>query len=338
MKIIALFTLLTITLACTDFRYFDGFSARTMDFPIPEDTHLRLIPEGEHYNADEISWITKVGYLSFTLYGPNNTADGLNQCGLSCAVLTLLETEYQNYTGINSLGMTNSCDFILGQFCTTTEVQQAMSQLNIFRDILISGIPCPLLHLSIHDSSGQSLVIEFLKGQQIFHNNKIGILTNDPPYDWHIKNIQNYNYISNIFPTGDITINDFTFNAAYFGYPTSNFGISADDGPVSRFVRIAELIRYVDVTQHPLIMGYHLLEKVSVVPGYSKVKSGNLLLTDATIYRVIRDHTNLKIYFNTINNLGLKMVDLSLPITGGSIFLEDLHPNNYVDITTLFIL
>jgi choloylglycine hydrolase len=337
---------------CTDFRYPVGnkliYSARTMDFPTLEFTQLRLIPEGVYYESKSIyqgvSWITNVGYLSLTSYGINKTVDGLNQCGLSCALLTLMETEYQTVTDEKqALAMTDVCDWILGQFCNTQDIEYNMKNITVYRDYLIKNIPCPLLHISIHDAANNSLVIEFIKGKQVFHNNFIGILTNDPTYDWHIKNVQNYNYINNVAPTGSITINNFEFNASYYGYPVSNFGISSDDGPVSRFVRISQLIRYMTIPQNnqqAILMGYHLLEKVSVVPGFSKVYNNNKYLTDVTIYRIIRDHTNLRFYFVTYNDLTMKMVDLNTNIYAVSpnrTFVDNPYPYNFFNITSMLL-
>ena len=348
--LIVTLTLISTIFTCTDFRFpvANGliYSARTMDFPTLEFTQLRLIPSGVYYESNNIyqgvSWITNTGYLSLTSYGINKTVDGLNQCGLSCALLTLMETEYQTVTDENqSLGMTDICDWILGQFCNTQDVQYNMKNITVYQDNLIENIPCPLLHVSIHDSSNNSLVIEFIKGQQVFHNNLIGILTNDPTYDWHIKNIQNYNYINNVAPTGSITINSFKFNASYYGYPMSNFGISSDDGPVSRFVRISQLIRYMNVPHNnnqAIIMGYHLLEKVSVVPGFTKIYNNDKYFTDVTIYRIIRDHSNLKFYFITYNDLIMKMVDLNIDIptiSSTHTFIDNPHPLNYFNITSI---
>lgn len=352
-----LYLLLTLTVistvfTCTDFRYPVAddsiFSARTMDFPVLELTQLRLIPKGIYYQSNSIylgvSWTTNVGYLSLTSYGVNKTVDGLNQCGLSCALLTLMETEYQTVTDEKqALAMTDICDWILGQFCTTQDVQSNISNVMVYRDYLVGTLPCPLLHVSVHDASSNSLVIEFIKGRQVFHDNIIGILTNDPTYDWHIKNIQNYNYISNVAPTGSITINDFNFDAAYYGYPTSNFGISSDDGPVSRFVRISQLIRYMTVpnnSEQAITMGYHLLEKVSVVPGFSKIYSNEKYLTGVTIYRIIRDHTNKRFYFITYNDLTMKMVDLNVDIYSTSTnrtFIDNPYPHNYLNITSMLL-
>lgn len=340
---------LSTVLCCTDFRYPVGdnlvFSARTMDFPTVQFAQFQLVPKGEHYQSNKIysgvEWETSVGYLSITVYGINKTVDGLNQCGLSCALLTLIETEYQTVTDENrALAISDICDWVLGQFCRVGDVETNLTNLTVYRDYLVEEIPFPLVHVSIHDTEGNSLVIEFLKGKQVFHNNNIGILTNDPTYEWHIKNIQNYNYISNLQPTGSININNFNFNASYPGYGTSNFGISSDDGPVSRFVRISQLIRFLDFprnSEEAIVMGYHLLEKVSVVPGFTKIYMEDRYRTGLTIYRIIRDHTNLKFYIATYNDLTLKMVDLDVYIHSISprhIFVDNLNPHNYVNITS----
>ena len=43
------------------------------------------------------------------------------------------------------------------------------------------------------DAEGQSIVVEYVKGELRLHNNtKVGVMTNDPTWDWHLQNLNNY--------------------------------------------------------------------------------------------------------------------------------------------------
>ena len=43
------------------------------------------------------------------------------------------------------------------------------------------------------DAEGQSIVVEYVKGELRLHNNtKVGVMTNDPTWDWHLQNLINY--------------------------------------------------------------------------------------------------------------------------------------------------
>jgi choloylglycine hydrolase len=359
--ILSILFLIALTRQCSDmtFSVEDGtvISARTMDFPVPMGTKLEIITIGVSYfsqspseSINPFNWITQHGYVSFSVFGPNKTADGLNDCGLSCAALTLMETEYQDpFSNINKqvMGASTLCNYILAGFCSVVDVQESVSQLCVYQDELLPGLPTPLLHLSIRDRSGNDLVLEFIQGNQVYHDNLVGVLTNDPSYDWHIKNIQVYNYVGNIVPHGSITINKFTYDSFSYGYAVSNYGMSSDDSPVSRFVRAVMTIRFMHVPKNcdnAVFEGYNLLSKVSVIPGTTEVldKKGGILV-DKTIYKIIRDHTNLKIYYSTFYDPTIRMIDLNnINFNNAinsfeSVFLVGLQNERIVNVTSSFL-
>lgn len=327
--------------ACTDFRYPSNagvYSARTMDFPFPELVQIKAVGLGEYYNPSLVTWYTNQTYVSFASYGINNTAEGMNNCGLSCAFLTLIETEYQNVTNPNiALGITNLCDYVLGQFCVSDDAKNGLLQLEIYRNDVALGRPCPLVHVSIHDSWGNSAVLEFIRGKQVWHNNQIGILTNDPTYEFHLKNIEQYSYCNNVAPSGNYTINGYTYDPSKLEYSSSNYGVPSDGGSISRFARISQYARFASrptTTDASVVLGFHMLEKISVAPWYSLFKYEGKMYYTLTIYRVVRDHTNRVIYYMTYNDLVIKMIDIkAITIGTKNIPMEDLNPHNYLDVT-----
>ena len=320
-----------------------------MDFPYPQFVQIKGVSSGEYFSPQDsqLVWVTTQPYISFASYGINNSAEGMNRCGLSCSILTLLETEYQNITNPKiALGITDLCDFILGQFCSVQDAKVAISGLEVFWNSMIGepkpglarfDVLAPLVHVSLHDEFGNSAVLEFIKGEQVWHDNPIGILTNDPPYDFHLRNVQIYSYCSNVFPNGARTINNYTYDPAEFAYSAGNFGIPADDSPVSRFVRISQYVRF---ASHPesasasVILGFHLLEKVSVVPWFSLLEEKGKTLHGITIYRVVRDHTNKIIYYSTYNDLVIKLLDVNAN-SSGMYWMEKVKPHNYINMTEL---
>ena len=42
------------------------------------------------------------------------------------------------------------------------------------------------------DAAGEAIVLEFVHGALRAHNNTVGVLTNDPTWDWHVANLNNY--------------------------------------------------------------------------------------------------------------------------------------------------
>src|SRR5699024_1112390 len=62
---------------------------------------------------------------------------------------------------------------------------------------VLGGLPMPF-HYAVHDAQGQSLVIEFHHGQRTIYDNPVGVLTNAPQFSWHLTNLNNYTYLSNV--------------------------------------------------------------------------------------------------------------------------------------------
>ncbi|KAF1795066.1 Choloylglycine hydrolase/NAAA C-terminal [Phytophthora cactorum] len=186
-------------------------SGRSMDFEADLDTALEVIPRNTHFqelpvsgcpDCPDFEWQNKLGFVAANVYGVNVAADGLNEAGLSAAWLYLDATEYPNpENGIGNFNeskpvVTSICSYILGNFATVDEVKKGLEQVQLAG---INGevaqkllhVPVPAdgkahsapLHVSVHDHNGNNLVIEFLQGNPIFHDNPNGVLTNDPPLE-----------------------------------------------------------------------------------------------------------------------------------------------------------
>jgi len=319
----------TVVTSCTDFGYpVDNyvFSARTMDFFIPQDAIIFPVTLNTHFVSlspinDQMgtSWYSSLGYISFTAYGYNHTVDGMNTCGLTCALLTLIETEYQTVPSDKSnqaLQASLICDYVLGQFCNVQDAQTNLSKLYIYRDYLIGKVPMPLIHVSIRDENNNAIVLEIIKGEQIYYNNLISVLTNDPKYDWHIQNNRNYDSINNLASPTKVVINNLEYESYSCGYSSPNT-LPYNDSPVSRFVRIAQTIRMIEPASninYALAKGYNLLSKIEVMPGTTvfpveQMPSGKM--EGMTIYKFIRDHTNRRIYFATYFDPTLRLIELT---------------------------
>lgn len=172
---------------------------------IPRGTHFQELPVSGCPKCPDFQWTNKLGFVAANVYGVNVAADGLNEAGLSAAWLYLDATEYPTPEKEGNFNMSKSvvtslCSYILGNFATVEEVKTGLQRVQLAG---INGqvaqqvlhVPAPAdgkaktapLHVSVHDRNGHSLVIEFLKGVPIFHDNPNGVLTNDPPLEQQLE-------------------------------------------------------------------------------------------------------------------------------------------------------
>lgn len=79
----------------------------------------------------------------------------------------------------------------------------------------------PPFHYVLHDVKGGILVVEPLNGKLVATDNPYGVLTNLPPFDWHVNNLGNYVKLSSLEPAPmkayGQTIAPISTEAGFFG-------------------------------------------------------------------------------------------------------------------------
>jgi choloylglycine hydrolase len=193
-----------------------------------------------------LTWTAKYGYVGLNAAGmkdaygnflTNMITDGMNNVGLAIGGLWLDgSTQYQPVTNASqALYIADFASFVLGTCQTVTDVETAIGGVQVWCDAdPISQMPYIPLHFSIHDANSGSIVIEFLGGPPSIQPNPVGVLTNEPPFAWHLSNIENYVNLSATDAPG-ITIGNTSF--AQTGHGSGMLGLPGDSTPPSRFIR-----------------------------------------------------------------------------------------------------
>ena len=92
-------------------------------------------------------------------------------------------------------------NYLLGNFKSVADIKQTLPKVRVIRNLEIEkafGAPIPL-HYVVSDATGASIVIEYTKGVLAISDNRVGVMTNSPSYDWHLLNLRNY---TNLKPLG----------------------------------------------------------------------------------------------------------------------------------------
>jgi choloylglycine hydrolase len=330
--------------ACTDFQLKANDGAvivgRSMEFELDLQSRLFVHPRGEKRVSDSpsgkgLQWVSKYGFVSANAVGLDTVVDGLNENGLSVGFLWLPEsTEYQDVLPGGESRAINILDlgaWILGNFDTVSEVKAAMKNVVVWGKFMpqIQGVPT--LHVSVHDAAGNSLVIEFVDGQQKLYDNPNGVLTNEPAFDWQIVNLRNYLNLRAL-SSGRVNFGGMVLNPT--GEGTGLLGIPGDWTPPSRFVRATTMIHFARPADNALQgvnLAQHILNAVDIPKGVVLDDTGS---SDYTQWVLIKDLKNKAVYFRSYDNLLLRSLDLkkldfrpgaksrSIPISGGLGFVE----------------
>lgn len=151
-----------------------------------QGTHLWMYPRGLERDGaggpGTLTWTFRYGSIVTTVYGIG-TADGLNERGLGVHMLYLKTTDFgprdPSKPGVHA-GLWSQ--FLLDNAAT---VEEALAALETVQVVMVEthGHKATV-HLAIEDATGDSAIIEFVKGKRVVHHGREHrIMTNDPTYD-----------------------------------------------------------------------------------------------------------------------------------------------------------
>jgi choloylglycine hydrolase len=308
-------------LACTDFivQAQDGsiINGRSLEFGLEFQSKIKFFSRNQRITSQApgqkkgIQWISKYGFLGVTGLGLNFPLDGVNEMGLSFGYLWMPGAT--QYPTVPAEQMKNALDFIdlgswlLGNFSTVDEVKAALESVYVWAHT-VPPLGVPPVHAAIHDAQGRSLVVEFVGGQMKVYENPIGVLTNSPPFDWQMTNLQNY---LNLNPENPSPITFKGVSIAPPGQGTGFLGLPGDWSPPSRFVKMATFLRFAKQVASGIgavNLAEHLLNSVDIALGL--VRDPGKDTGDYTQWIVIKDLTQKILYFRSYHDLTLKMIDL----------------------------
>ncbi|WP_432798633.1 linear amide C-N hydrolase [Poriferisphaera sp. WC338] len=312
--------------ACTEFCIAsnDGshIVGRSMEFGLDLQSNIITQPRDHQFQMStpdgklSLAWKNKFGYAALNALGSDIISDGLNDQGLSASALYL--PKFSKYQQIlpqqNHLAVPNDLlvHYILGNFKTIEQVKQAIPEIVVYArpNADIGNKPFPL-HYSVYDRTGQGIVIEYTTEGLNIYDNTPRVLTNSPPFPWHLDNLQNYLNLSPNNPAPK-TLGNQTFSPAGQGFGMC--GLPGDSTPPSRFVRIFALKAAstpTNTTEQTINLAFHLLNTVDVIRGTVRpATTAKDQSPDYTQWIVIKDLTNLKLYVRTYDSLSISTLDL----------------------------
>lgn len=196
-------------------------SPRRMPLPMRHQPPLR-----EHHALIGIAFLQE----GFPLY-----YDAMNEHGLWGAGLAFEGNAHYcaPRKGALNLASFELLPYLLGRCATLLELRPLLAGLNITNTPFSEALPPSPLHWIFADRSG-ALVIESTKeGLQIYEN-PIGVLTNNPPFPYHLARLSEFSHLSSRAPAAPL------FPAAPpFSRGTGGIGLPGDLSSSSRFIRAA---------------------------------------------------------------------------------------------------
>ncbi|MFD1124878.1 choloylglycine hydrolase family protein [Lentilactobacillus raoultii] len=291
----------------------DNFLARTMDFAFELDGRPVVIPRHQHFNssASTAGYDTK---LAFVGAGRNLNGyvlvDGVNERGLSGAALYFSgEASYSDqikddHTNLASYEVLN---WLLGNAESCNHAAELIQKLNVVNaPIKLMGKVIPL-HWILSDRYGDCRVLEIRADGVHFLKNPVGVMTNSPEFEWHLKNLNNFTELQPN-PHPDRDYNGYRITA--FGPGSGALGMPGDYTSVSRFVRTAFMRQYTTSAPSKAAVNVlsHILNSVEIPKGVKLKENGG---ADYTQYRGYMDSSHLTYYMQPYDNQTIAKVTLT---------------------------
>ena len=321
---------------------------RSMEFMIdlmsyivvePKDyPHTAELPKTCSRSSSAITWTNsyKIAYLD-ALSSPFS-GDGQNDVGLSVGALLLrgfskYQTVPKNKCGsaISNLEFTA---WILGNFATTEEVRRAWRKdsFPLMWEQPLKGNTFEL-HWSITDKSGDGIIIEYTEQGPKLHENTIGVVTNSPPYDFHMLNLRNYIHLSK-FAHDPLVLGETTFPPT--GQGSGLLGVPGDFTPPSRLVRSAAMVHFADKAKRSdeaVNLALHIMNTVDIPRGVA-ASHDHEDMADYTSWIVVKDLTNKAMYFRNYEDLTVRVIHLDKVTPGKKLKIKVGTPiGGFVDVT-----
>ncbi|MGE9291275.1 MAG: linear amide C-N hydrolase [Puniceicoccales bacterium] len=217
---------------------------RTMEFGVELHGQGFFTPRGFTSTCTGINgnpgrtWSAQYAIAGMNALGMNSFTDGMNEKGLTGGIFYF--AGFAEYTDPNcadpakAMAPWELLSWLLGNFETVADVKAAIQEVEVIGVIHEAFGFVPPFHYSLHDATGESIVLEPTGGQLVVYDNPFGVLTNSPGFPWHLTNLRNYvklspeNQDSALF--GAHTIQSLGQGSGWLGLP-------GDPTPPSRFIR-----------------------------------------------------------------------------------------------------
>lgn len=229
--------------------------------------------------------------------------DAMNEKGLSaCALNFKGNAKYYKYdTTKFNLAPYELMLYLLCRCHSVSEVKKVLEDINIIDIDFSKQIKNTPLHFMFADKDKSIVVETTVEGMKVY-DNVYNVLTNNPPFSYHLENVKHYihlstNEISNTF--------DKKLNIENYSLGQGAVGLPGDYSSSSRFIKVLFIknnMRYRYDEEDIINHAFKALDAVSMIDGLVQTSNGY----EYTHYQVCYNLSNGKMYYKNYENKYVK--------------------------------
>lgn len=295
-------------LACN----FKGFYfGRTLDLDCSYGEKVVISPRNFPFSFKEEGVISS----HYAIIGMGTVIDGFplyydaaNEKGLCMAGLRFSNNAYYFDVLQNTINIApfEFIPYILSTCKSVDDAKSVISNLNIADIPFSDKLPNTPLHWIISDKYS-SITVESVKSRLIVYDNKVGVLTNNPPFPLQMHRLNNFSNLSarekGVSKLGELELEQYSLGLGGLGLP-------GDFSSESRFVRASFLKENSfspNDEKESVWQFFHIMQSLKIPKGCVVLESGKY---HYTLYTSCIDTTRLAYYYTTYENLSLQKVCL----------------------------
>lgn len=234
--------------------------------------------------------------------------DATNECGLSIAGLNFPGNAYygQPVEGVDNVSPYEFIPWMLSQCKDIDEAKKLLDRINFVNINFSNELPLSPLHWIIADRH-KSIVVESMRDGLKIYDNPVGVLTNNPPFDYHMHNLANYMGLSREQIVNriseDIELTPYSRGMGAMGLP-------GDLSSASRFIKVAfTKLNSVSADDEVFCVSqfFHILSSVAQQRGLVHIGQGQY---EISIYTSCCNTDKGIYYYRTYDSHSIKAVDM----------------------------
>lgn len=233
--------------------------------------------------------------------------DATNESGLSMAGLYFPGNAYYppETPDRDNVSPFEFIPYILGQCATVAQARTLLARLSLAALPFSDALPLAPLHWIIAGRS-ESIVVEPTESGLRIHDNPVGVLTNNPPFPYHLTHLSHYRALSSDTPENRFAPD---LPLPVYSRGMGGIGLPGDLSSPSRFVRAAFMKAHSlcgSGEQESVTQFFHMLSSVRHLRGSVMVEGK----PEITVYSSCCNTDKGIYYYTTYENSQITAVNL----------------------------
>ena len=279
-----------------EFSYHETVTVTPRSFPF----RFRMAPALEtHYAMVGMAYVAE----GCPLYYEATNEKGLSMAGLNFPGNAFFSPAEE---GKDNIAPFEFIPWILGQCVTLDDARALLTRIHLTDTPFSDSLPITPLHWIISDREA-SLTVESVRDGLKVYDNPVGILTNNPTFDFHMTNLSNYMALSIDPPTDRFSP---SLGLKPYSRGMGAMGLPGDLSSASRFVKAAfTKLNSVsgDSESESVSQFFHILGSVAQQRGCVRMEDGRY---ERTIYSSCCNTDKGIYYYTTYENSQITGVDM----------------------------